>query len=139
MQVLKFGGSSVANAENIKKVIAIVKEKIKTDTTLVVVSALGGVTDLLLNASTEAAMGNEDYKEKLQEIENRHIETVRALIPITNQSAVLSFVKTNCNEMEDICNGIFLLREVSDRTKDRMARTEPKTGWQAMANCYLLK
>ncbi len=121
MQVLKFGGSRVANAENIKKVIAIVKEKIKTDTTLVVVSALGGVTDLLLNASTEAAMGNEDYKDKLQEIENRHIETVRALIPITNQSAVLSFVKTNCNEMEDICNGIFLLREVSDRTKDRMA------------------
>ena len=48
MQVLKFGGTSVANAENINKVVAIVKETIKKDKTIVVVSALGGVTDLLL-------------------------------------------------------------------------------------------
>jgi len=121
MQVLKFGGSSVASAENIKQVITIVKEKIKADSTIVVVSALGGITDLLLNSCVEAAEGNEDYKIKLQEIENRHLDAVRALIPITNQSSVLSFVKTQCNEMEDICNGIFLLKEVSARTKDRMA------------------
>ncbi|MFT3982053.1 MAG: bifunctional aspartate kinase/homoserine dehydrogenase I [Ferruginibacter sp.] len=121
MQVLKFGGSSVANADNIKKVIAIVKEKIKHDTTVVVVSALGGVTDLLLDSGAEAAAGNESYKDKLAEIESRHMEAVRALIPITGQSSILSFVKTQCNEMEDICNGIFLLREVSPRTKDRMA------------------
>ncbi|MBC7424526.1 MAG: hypothetical protein H7334_13855, partial [Ferruginibacter sp.] len=47
MQVLKFGGSSVANAANINKVIAIVKEKSLTDKTIVVVSALGGITDIL--------------------------------------------------------------------------------------------
>ena len=46
MQVLKFGGTSVANAENIKKVIAIVKQSSQKDKTIVVVSALGGVTDL---------------------------------------------------------------------------------------------
>lgn len=121
MQVLKFGGSSVANAENIKQVIAIVKEKAAAGPTVVVVSALGGITDLLLQCSAEAAAGDEAYKEKLQEIETRHLDAVRALIPITNQSSVLSFVKTQCNEMEDICNGIFLLRELSARTKDRMA------------------
>ena len=55
MQVLKFGGTSVANAENISKVVAIVKETIKKDKTIVVVSALGGVTDLLLSAAASAA------------------------------------------------------------------------------------
>ena len=120
MQVLKFGGSSVAHADNIKKVIAIVKDKMKSDTTLVVVSALGGITDLLLDCSLDALNGDEGYKDKLQKIENRHLDAVRTLLPVKSQSSVLSFVKTKCNEMEDICNGIFLLRELSARTKDRM-------------------
>lgn len=121
MQVLKFGGSSVANAGNIKKVIDIIEQKIKKDTTIVVVSALGGITDLLLESCTLAASGNENYKEQLLLIEQRHLQAVRELIPITSQSAILSFVKTHCNEIEDICNGIFLLRELSARTRDRMS------------------
>lgn len=120
MQVLKFGGSSVANADNIKKVIDIIHQKIKKDTTIVVVSALGGITDLLLESCTLAASGNESYKENLSVIEQRHLQSVRDLIPLTSQSSILSFVKTHCNEIEDICNGIFLLGELSARTKDRM-------------------
>src|SRR6187549_1198435 len=120
MQVLKFGGSSVKNAENIQKVIAIVNEKIKTHKTIVVVSALGGITDILLQCSKLASEGNELYKEKLLESEQRHLQTVKELIPITQQSRVLSLVKTLCNEIEDICNGIFLLRELSVRTTDRI-------------------
>ena len=120
MQVLKFGGSSVKNAENINKVIAIVKEKTRTDKTIVVVSALGGITDILLQCSQLAAEGNERYKEKLQEAEQRHLQAAKELIPITRQSGLLSLVKTLCNEIEDICNGIFLLRELSERTKDRI-------------------
>ncbi|MBP8244923.1 MAG: hypothetical protein KAX45_10315, partial [Chitinophagaceae bacterium] len=69
MQVLKFGGTSVANAANINKVIAIVKEKIKKDKTIVVVSALGGVTDMLLQAASAAAEGTESYKEQLVIVE----------------------------------------------------------------------
>lgn len=121
MQVLKFGGTSVANAENINKVVAIVKEKIKTDATVVVVSALGGVTDLLLNAAALAAAGDELYKEKLATIEQRHIEAVKQLIPVAQQSQLLSLVKRSCNEIEDICNGIYLLRELTPRSKDRIA------------------
>ena len=121
MQVLKFGGSSVAHAENIRKVIAIIKNKMQAETTFVVVSALGGITDLLLDCSQEALNADEVYKEKLQEIENRHLETVRKLFPLNNQSSILSFVKTKCNEIEDICNGIYLLRELSPRTIDRIS------------------
>ncbi len=120
MQVLKFGGSSVKNAENINKVIAIVSEKVKKGQTIVVVSALGGITDILLLCSKLASEGNETYKEKLLEAEQRHLQTVKELIPITQQSRVLSMVKTLCNEIEDIYNGIFLLGELSERTKDRI-------------------
>ncbi len=120
MQVLKFGGSSVKNAANINKVIEIVKEKSKTEKTIVVVSALAGITDLLLQCSNLAADADESYKEKLQEAEQRHLSTVKELLPLTQQSSLLSLVKTLCNELEDICNGIFLLGELSERTKDRI-------------------
>lgn len=121
MQVLKFGGTSVANAENINKVIAIVKESITKDRTVVVVSALGGVTDLLLTAGSLAADGDETYKDKLNIVEHRHLEAVKQLIPIAHQSQLLSLVKKSCNEIEDICSGIFLLRELTARSKDRIA------------------
>ncbi|MEI2737222.1 MAG: bifunctional aspartate kinase/homoserine dehydrogenase I [Chitinophagaceae bacterium] len=120
MQVLKFGGTSVANAENINKVIAIVKEAIKKDRTIVVVSALGGITDLLLGAAALAAEGDESHKERLATIEQRHFEAVKQLIPVAQQSQLLSLVKKTCNEIEDICNGIFLLRELTPRSKDRI-------------------
>lgn len=121
MQVLKFGGSSVAHAENINKVIDIVQKATINGRTVVVVSALSGVTDLLLQAASLAAAGSEDYKEKLKIIEQKHLDAVKQLIPVINQSHLLSLVKKACNEMEDICNGILLLQELTARTNDRMA------------------
>lgn len=120
MQVIKFGGSSVASAENINKVVEIVKEKTGTTRVVVVVSALGGITDLLLQCAAMAAANNESYKTAAQEIELRHLNTVKELLPVTHQSSVLSAVKKMCNEIEDICNGIFLLGELSERTKDKI-------------------
>lgn len=120
MQVLKFGGSSVANAENINKVAAIIKNKVAASKTVVVVSALGGITDLLLNAAAQAEATDESFKNSLQEFEVKHLEAVKALIPVQQQSPTLSLVKKICHEAADICNGIFLLRELTPRTKDRM-------------------
>lgn len=120
MQVLKFGGSSVANAENISKVAAIIQQVMERGKTIVVVSALGGITDSLLQSGAQAAAGDENYKELLLNVEQRHLEAVKALIPITKQSSILSWVKQRCNEIEDICNGVFLLGELSARTRDRI-------------------
>ncbi|MBS1661701.1 MAG: bifunctional aspartate kinase/homoserine dehydrogenase I [Bacteroidetes bacterium] len=120
MQVLKFGGSSVANADNINKVVELVRQALAKDRTILVVSALGGITDMLIQTGTAAAAGDESYKEKLQEIEKRHLDTVKALLPITRQSAALSLVKTRLNEIEDICSGVFLLGELSARTQDKI-------------------
>jgi aspartokinase/homoserine dehydrogenase 1 len=121
MQVLKFGGTSVASAENINKVVEIVSATIKKEPAVVVVSALGGVTDLLLSAATLAAGGDEAYREKLTVVEQRHLDAVKQLLPVAGQSQLLSLVKKACNEIEDICNGIYLLRELTPRSKDRIA------------------
>jgi aspartokinase/homoserine dehydrogenase 1 len=120
MQVLKFGGSSVANAENIGKVAVIVSKAIQKEATILVVSALGGVTDQLIEIGIKAATGNESYKEQIQLLEHKHLETVRALLHIQNQSATLSWVKQQLNELERVCDGIFLLGELSARIKDRL-------------------
>ena len=120
MKVLKFGGTSVANAENISKVIAILKKSAQNEKLAVVVSALGGTTDLLLEAGAKAQDGNNDYLEIFKNIENRHLETVRALIPIDKQSAVLGGLKKIINELESTLEGICLLREFSDKTHDKI-------------------
>lgn len=118
MNIIKFGGSSVANAENIKKVVAIIEKKSEKESVIIVLSALGGITDLLLLAGNQAALKKDDYKISLEEINNRHLTTVKELIPITQQSSILSSVKRTLNELETLLEGCFLLGELSDRTKD---------------------
>jgi aspartokinase/homoserine dehydrogenase 1 len=118
MQVLKFGGTSVATSENINKTATIVKNTLSKGKTIVVVSALGGTTDVLIEAVKLAAKRDDTYKEKLKAIENRHLQAIKELIPITQQSATLSLIKNKCNELENICEGVYLLQEASARTID---------------------
>ena len=120
MQVLKFGGTSVANADNINRVVGIIKTALTKDKTIVVVSALGGITDKLLQCGALAATGDQSYKQLLQEITQRHLATIKALLPLTTQSSILSQSMQQCHEIEDVCNGVFLLKELSVRTKDRI-------------------
>lgn len=119
MEVLKFGGTSVESAENIKRVKEIVGVK-NQQKIIVVVSALGGVTDQLLQCGLLAAEGKNEYKETLHGITERHLSTVKELLPLNNQSSALSFVMQQFNEVEDLCNGIFLLNDFTDRTKDKI-------------------
>lgn len=92
MQVLKFGGSSVGSADTIKQVKAIVQNAVARHRTIVVFSAFGGVTDKLLHCGALAAGGHQQYKEEVAELTQRHIDAVKALLPITAQSPVLSLV-----------------------------------------------
>src|SRR6476620_1895586 len=118
MKVLKFGGSSVANAENIQKVVNIIKRS--EETQIVVVSALGGVTDLLIKAGTLAEKSDETFKDVLQQLEKKHLDAARVLLPVTHQSSCLSMIKQHFNELEEICNSVFYLRELSPHTRDRI-------------------
>lgn len=82
MQILKFGGSSVANANNINRVVEIIKNN-KADTKIVVVvSALGGVTEMLLKTAVLAETNDELYKTILKDIEDKHLLAVKEMIPM---------------------------------------------------------
>jgi aspartokinase/homoserine dehydrogenase 1 len=119
MQVLKFGGTSVANPQNILLVKAIVAN-ISADKTIVIVSALGGITDALLKAADLASKQDQNYKNTVTEIESRHLETVKALIPISSQSTVLSKIKSELNTLEDLLEGAFLIGEITPQLSDKI-------------------
>lgn len=121
MKILKFGGTSVANSQNILLVEDIIKEESSKHRVIVVVSALHGVTDLLIQGAENASNKNENYLQNLKNIEEKHLNLVKELLPISEQSSLLSFVKKHCNDIEDLYNGIYVLGELTDRIKDKIA------------------
>ena len=120
MKVLKFGGSSVSSSENINKIITIVKDISYNNKIMVVVSALGGITDLLLEAGNLACNSDENYKKSLKIIENRHLQVARELIPVNSQSGVLGIIKNMLNKLESTLEGVFLINELSNKTSDKI-------------------
>ena len=86
MLVLKFGGSSVANADNIRQVIQIIQNTLNTRNKqlIVVVSALGGVTDELIQLARLAASGNDSYQERLQHLFTQHDQVLSAWLTSIN-------------------------------------------------------
>ncbi len=120
MKVLKFGGSSVGNAENISKVIEIVKNAAQKERCIVVLSAMQGTTDALIETGKLAESGDSSFTEKIQLIENKHFEAVNALIPAGDRVLINDEISTYLNELSSICNGVFLLGELSARTLDRI-------------------
>lgn len=121
MIVLKFGGTSVANAQNIQLAINIVTEKSKKEKLAVVVSALSGVTDMLLIASQKAASKDENYKNNIEEIKQKHFDTISVLIDSNNQNQLLIKINSQINQLQTLLDGCFLLGELSPRTSDAIA------------------
>ena len=120
MKVLKFGGSSVGNAGNIERVVEIVKNAVENDLCVVVLSAMQGTTDALIEIGKLAESGDEIFRKKISEIEANHFTAIHGLIPFSDESEVFSFVREHIKELGNICEGIFLLRELSSRTLDRI-------------------
>jgi bifunctional aspartokinase / homoserine dehydrogenase 1 len=118
MQVLKFGGTSVANAAGILKVISITRRALLKGNSIVVVSALAGITDILIETGLMAASHNLAYKENLKDFGQRHLRVVRELLEEDEQTYISSVINEKCNELEIICEAVFLLRELSPRTQD---------------------
>lgn len=119
MKVLKFGGTSVATAARIKRVKDIVLETLKEEKkVVVVVSALGGTTDTLINMATLAAQGQESYKEEIDELYYRHRKAADNLFTKDEMRQFLGYLKQKNRNLEKILNGVFLLRELSPRALD---------------------
>ncbi len=120
MKILKFGGTSVANAENISKVIKILENESKKHKIAVVVSALGGTTDILIEAGELATAKDEKYIEVFQQIADRHNNVVERLIKGQKKQTVLKQVNSKLEELKQILQGIYLINEFSNKTIDKI-------------------
>ncbi|HQU82606.1 MAG TPA: bifunctional aspartate kinase/homoserine dehydrogenase I [Pyrinomonadaceae bacterium] len=120
MKVLKFGGSSVGSAENIEKVVEIVKNSIKEDSCAVILSAMQGTTDGLIEIAKTAEKGDDSFRLKIKELESKHISAARTLLGEDSADGVFDFIENRFNELRSICEGVYLLRELSARTLDRI-------------------
>lgn len=120
MQVLKFGGSSVANAENINKVIAIIRKALSNDRTAVVSSAVSGATDALILIGKTAGNGDEKYLELIDSLQQRHIQIIDELIPKEESATIRETCCSLFNKLREICKGVYLLKELTELSQDHI-------------------
>ena len=116
MKVLKFGGTSVGSVDSIHQIQHIISQQ--TDDCIVVVSALGGVTDLLLKAAHMALDTNEEYMAIYQQIRQRHIDMVNTLIDNTTvRQMLLHELEGILDELRSILFGVHLVCDLSPKTE----------------------
>ncbi len=120
MKVMKFGGSSVGSAETMEQVIDIVRESLESGPCAVVLSAMQGTTDQLIEAGRSAERGDDGYIEILSNIAEKHVVAIRKLFGDEEHSAITDFVEMTIGELENLCEGVRLVRELSPRTLDRI-------------------
>ena len=133
MKVLKFGGSSVANSENIQKVIAIVANASKKEKIAVVVSAFGKTTNNLLAGANLALEDIKVAKETLENIKTLHYKVIDDLI-LKNKKEVLIEVSSLFERLTSIYEGIFLLQELSNKTLAKVSSFGERLSSYIIAN-----
>ena len=116
MKVLKFGGSSVGTAQSIVNVKQIVEAT--PQPAVIVVSALGGVTDQLLTLSQKAAAGDETYRAITEALAERHHNMVADVIVPSKQAHAHAQIETLMNELRSILHGVFLIQDLTTKTSD---------------------
>lgn len=115
MKVMKFGGSSVGSIPSILNVKQIVESQ--KEPVIVVVSALGGITDKLIRTSQLAVAGDMAYEEEFREIVRRHNEMIDAVIPEGSRKEELALmVNALLDELKDIYQGLYLIKDLSPKT-----------------------
>ncbi|MBQ7572120.1 MAG: bifunctional aspartate kinase/homoserine dehydrogenase I [Bacteroidaceae bacterium] len=116
MKVLKFGGTSVGSVESILSVKKIVEAQ--TEPVIVVVSALGGITDQLIRTSQMAVEGDSQYQKAFLEIAERHEQMIETVVPQgTGRDTLMAVVKSLLEELRSIYHGVYLIRDLSPKTQ----------------------
>ncbi len=118
MKVLKFGGTSVGSANSIRAVLGILKQQnAKGENPVTVLSAMSGVTNLLIKMAENASVG-ESFTAQLAELERKHFDVIKELMEVQAQNPVFTRLKIYFNELEDLLQGVYSLRELTAQTRD---------------------
>ncbi|MEC8097732.1 MAG: bifunctional aspartate kinase/homoserine dehydrogenase I [Bacteroidota bacterium] len=116
MIVIKFGGSSVSNSKNIERVLNIIKSK--NNPCVIVVSAIGGVTNLLNESGVLAEKGKKSYLNKVDLVEKKHLSIIKKLLSGSIRESAINDMKKLISELKKILEGVFMIGERSIQTKD---------------------
>ena len=133
MQVLKFGGSSVANAANMARVADIVTKAVDRDRTILVCSAISGFTDALIRTGSLAAARDEGYKAIIDEYQQKHHDIIRQLLPEQRQVQALEQCDGIFDSLRGIAHGVYLLGELSEASLDAIQGTGELLSTRIMA------
>ena len=119
---MKFGGTSVGSPERIAGVASLIASAVAGTEVAVVVSAMGGVTDMLIRAASQASRGDrEHWKSVRQELARRHREVADQLLSASEQAVVLPRLAEEAGVFENLCSGFALVREVTPRALDTLS------------------
>ena len=119
MKVLKFGGTSVGSVESIHSLKRFVEKEARHQPVIVVVSALGGITDKLISTSQLAVEGDENWKKEYEQMVERHHKIIDTIITNTKDRELLfNKVDTLFTELHSIYYGVYLIHDLSKKTLD---------------------
>ena len=123
LRIMKFGGTSVGDASSIRKVVEIIRGAAPESDLVVVVSAMSGATNQLIEAATQAEAGNRDSVEAIfAKLRGRHHAAISALIhSVPMRSCISLEAEQVFQEGERLCQGTALLRELTLRARDAIS------------------
>ena len=119
MKVLKFGGTSVGSVKNISQVINILDNYSKDTPVVCIVSAVGGITDKLIEAAKLALRKDKSYLNAFENIRKIHHEIINGIINSDNEH-VIEHVDKKLNSLKELLEGIYLINELSPKTSDKL-------------------
>ena len=119
MKVLKFGGTSVGSVKSILSLKSIVEREAKHQEIVVVVSALGGITDQLLSTSQLALKGDDGWKDQYKSMVDRHHRMIDTIITDTDdREDLFNKVDALFEQLQSLYTGVFLVHDLSHKTQD---------------------
>lgn len=117
MKVMKFGGTSVGSINSILNLKSIVESASKSEDVIVVVSALGGITDKLIRTAQLAVNGDKAFNKEFQEVVERHHNLINATIACEKRTALLQEVDMLLNELDNIYQGLALINNITPKSE----------------------
>lgn len=134
MKVLKFGGTSVGSVESILSLKNIVLNEAREQSVVVVVSALGGITDKLISTSRLAVAGKEEWREEFDNMVDRHHKMIETIITDTKKREMLfQTVDSLFEQLRSIYFGVYLIHDLSSKTQDAIVSYGERLSSQIVA------